>query len=669
MSVEHLGSEQPAAGSADGSAVSFARRTRRLLFGPPRRLDDQRLFHKVSLVAILAWVGLGADGLSSSAYGPEEAFRALGEYRYLAAALAVLMATTVLLISAGYTRIIERFPHGGGGYVVATKLLGPRAGLVSGCALLVDYILTVTVSIAAAGDALFSVLPAHWAAAKLPFEIAALIGLIVLNIRGIRESVIVLAPVFFLFVITHAVVIAASLIYHVSDIGATSAAVARGFQSGLPSLGAAGMVMLILHAFSLGGGTYTGIEAVSNAVPIMRHPQAETAKRTMRYMAASLAITATGLLVCYLLWDLKPVEGMTLNAVLVSHLTENWPLGEAFSFVTMAAAAALLVVAAQAGFADGPRVLANMAIDSWVPRRFASLSDRLTTQNGIALVGAAALVALLFTHGDVRYLVVMYSINVFLTFSMSLLGMTIATWRERRERRPWKRRLALFAAGLSLCLLILSVTVREKFGHGGWITLVATGGVIALCAMTRRHYTLTSRAVEKTFASIESIPVGRGVAPAIDPAQPTAAILVTAYGGLGLHTLLNSLRVFPNHFKNIIFVSVGIIDSGGFKGTESIEGLRHQTQAMLGQYVAAANRMGLAAASRLAIGTDPVDDTERLCVSVAREFPRATFITGHLLFARDSWYRRLLHNQTAYALQRRLQWLGLNMMILPARID
>src|SRR5215210_8711124 len=139
--------------------ASRLRRLRTLVVGRPRDLRDTRLFHRLSLIPFLAWVGLGADGLSSSAYGPEEAFKALEGHTYLAVALAALMATTVLLISAAYRRIIEEFPSGGGGYVVASNLLGPGAGVVSGSALLVDYVLTITISIAAAGDALFSFLP------------------------------------------------------------------------------------------------------------------------------------------------------------------------------------------------------------------------------------------------------------------------------------------------------------------------------------------------------------------------------------------------------------------------------------------------------------------------------------------------------------------------------
>src|ERR1041385_153022 len=135
------------------------RRARRILLGRPRDVKDSGLAHKLSLIAFLAWVGLGADGLSSSAYGPEEGFRQLGPHTYLAGVLAVASALTVFIISYAYSRIIEHFPHGGGGYVVSTELLGKHAGVVSGCALLVDYVLTITVSIAGGGDAVFSVMP------------------------------------------------------------------------------------------------------------------------------------------------------------------------------------------------------------------------------------------------------------------------------------------------------------------------------------------------------------------------------------------------------------------------------------------------------------------------------------------------------------------------------
>ena len=406
-------------------------RLKRALFGSPRDIHDSRVFHHISLIPFLAWVGLGADGLSSSAYGPEEAFKNLQSHTYLAVALAAVMGLTVFIISAAYRGIIEEFPHGGGGYVVATKLLGKAAGVTSGSALLVDYILTITVSIAAAGDAIFSFLPPGWIGLKMPMEIFFIGALTTLNLRGAKESAIALAPVFILFCVTHLALIVGGIVAHVPELPATARAVSTGFHGGLTTLGVGGMLLLFVHAYSLGGGTYTGIEAVSNGLPIMREPRVQTAKRTMVYMATSLAFTASGLLVCYLLWHIAPVEGKTMNAVLSERLTAHLPLGRVLVVVTMLSEGILLVVAAQAGFIDGPRVLANMAVDSWVPRRFAALSDRLTTHNGIVLMGATSLAALLYAKGDVGTLVVMYSINVFLTFSLSMFGMLRHTWQGR----------------------------------------------------------------------------------------------------------------------------------------------------------------------------------------------------------------------------------------------
>src|SRR5580692_8371791 len=155
---------------------------KRIIFGAPKDVKDPHAFHKLSLVALLAWVGLGADGLSSSAYGPDEAYRALGEHTGLAFFLALATAATVFIISYGYSRIIEQFPSGGGGYVVASRLLSPQVGVVSGSALLVDYVLTITISIASGADAIFSFLPPSVTFLKMPVAAAGIALLTVLNI-------------------------------------------------------------------------------------------------------------------------------------------------------------------------------------------------------------------------------------------------------------------------------------------------------------------------------------------------------------------------------------------------------------------------------------------------------------------------------------------------------
>lgn len=651
---------------------SLAHRVRRVLIGRPRDLRDQSIFHRLSLVAFLAWVGLGADGLSSSAYGPEEAFKQLGEHRYLAVALAALMAATVLLISAAYRRIIEVFPSGGGGYVVATKLLGERAGVLSGSALLVDYVLTITISIAAAGDALFSFLPPGASEAKFLAEVAFVLGLTVLNIRGVRESVLALLPVFVLFLLTHLIVIGGAILGHLPQLPATVQSVSEGYRHGAATLGIGGMLVVFFRAYSLGGGTYTGIEAVSNGLPIMREPKVETGKRTMAYMGASLAFTATGLLLAYLLWQLTPVAGKTMNAVLVERLTEGLPFSGTFVVLFLFSEAMLLVVAAQAGFLDGPRVLSNMAVDSWIPHRFAMLSDRLTTQNGIVLMGMAALAALFYTRGDVGQLVVMYAINVFITFSLSMYAMCRYWWQRRARSPEWRQRFTLFGLAFALCITILAVTVYEKFLLGGWITVAITLVVIGACLLIRRHYRSAEARVTQLYRELGDLPRrhdGRAAElgePA--PEDRVAAVLVERYGGVGIHTVLNVLRMFPDHFKGLVFVSVGVIDSGEFKGGHAVEHLQEQTSELLAQYRSLAAELGLPSTSRMEIGTEVVESAEVLCLRVAQEFPKATFFAGQLIFQRPRWWHGILHSGTARAIQERLQWAGRAMVTLPIRV-
>jgi len=661
------GGETPHPSTPLEDRPTLMRRAGRVVFGAPRSLHDRRLFHHISLIAFLAWVGLGADGLSSSAYGPEEAFRTLGAHTYLAVVLAAVMVVTILIISTAYSVIIEQFPFGGGGYLVATKLLGPAFGVTSGSALLVDYVLTITVSIAAAGDALFSLLPLSWAVWKLSAESFFILGLITLNIRGVRESVIALAPIFFLFLGTHVILIAGGLLGHLGRFGQTTQFINTGFHGGLTTLGMGGLLLLLVHAYSLGGGTYTGIEAVSNGLLIMREPRVKTAKRTMLYMGSSLAFTAAGLLVCYLLWDVNHVAGKTMNAVLVEKMATGLPLGGLFVVLTLVSEGALLIVAAQTGFIDGPRVLANMAVDSWMPHRFSALSVRLTAHNGIALMGLASLAALLYTKGDVRHLVVMYSINVFLTFSLSMFGMALKSFRERGKK--WHRHALLFVTGFLLCATILVITIFMKFRQGGWITLLVTGSVIALCFLIRRHYRKLGHVLGQLYSELGKIPVDShpNTAP-LDPTKPTAAILVGSYGGLGIHTLLNVFRSFPGHFQNVIFLSVGVIDSGEMKGEDALDHLRNVTNETTRRYIELARGMGIPAAARTAIGIDAVDEAELLCVDLVKEFPRTTFFAGKVIFQREKFYQRLLHNETARSIQTRLQWRGQTMVILPARV-
>jgi amino acid transporter len=661
-----------------------SQRLKRLLLGGPKDLQDPHLFRHISLVAFLAWVGLGADGLSSSAYGPEEAFKNLGEHTYLAVFLAAATAFTVLIIAASYSRVIEHFPFGGGGYVVASRLLGPRTGAVSGCALIVDYVLTISISIAAGGDAVFSVLPdgarlANLALLGVPLkllvELVGVLVLVVLNLRGVKESVTTLMPIFLAFLLTHVIVIGAGIGLHLGRAQEVVREVGSGLSNGMATLGFGGLLLLFVRAYSLGGGTYTGIEAVSNGLQIMREPRVQTGKRTMAYMAVSLALTAGGIILCYLLLDVKALPDRTMNSLLAAKVAGNvhvlgLPVGRWFVFLTLLSEALLLFVAAQAGFIDGPRVMANMAHDSWFPHRFSALSDRLTMQNGVLLMGGAGIFMLLYTGGRVDALVVMYSINVFLTFSLTQIAM-IRYWLKpetRRKQLDWKSHIWIHLVGGALCLVILVITVLEKFREGGWLTVVATGALISLCMAIKRHYAGVFARLKRLDQILDALPSSPVTEKPLDPKKPTAVLLVGGYSGLGIHSLLTVLKLFPRYFQNVLFVTVGVVDSATFQGVEEVDRVRAQAEEGMRKYVEHAQRLGLPADYRLAMGTEAVAESVRVAQEIAREYPRAIFFAGKLIFERERWFDRFLHNETAYAMQRRLQFAGLQMVVLPVRV-
>jgi hypothetical protein len=460
-------------------------------------------------------------------------------------------------------------------------------------------------------------------------------------------------------------------------IGEVSAEIGAGVKSGLadPKLGLLGMLSLLLYAYSLGGGTYTGIEAVSNSMAVMREPRVATGKRTMLYMAISLSLTAGGLIIGYLLFDVTWSEQKTMNLIFTEKFVRDVGLegtvaGGLFILLTLLSEGALLLIASQAGFIGGPKILANMALDSWVPHWFGSLSERLASHNGIVLMGVAALALLMSTGGDVSALVLMYSINVFVTFSLSMLGMCHHWWVRRKRHPLWKRRFALFSVGLALCAGILTITVVEKFHQGGWITLLVTSVCVGLCGLTKRHYGRVIQRLKRLDESLGQLttPAGPPNMSPPDPNLPVAAILVGGYSGLGVHTLLNAVRFAPGHFRSAVFLSVGVVDSGTFKGADTIDQLRDYTQGSLDKYVDLARRLGLPSTSFMAVGTDAVDELERLCREIARQYPKVIFFAGQLMFRKDAWHQRLMHNQTAYSLQRRLQWEGLPMVILPTRV-
>lgn len=642
-------------------------RLKKIILGKPINPLNPKTRESIALIAILAWVGIGADPLSSSCYGPEQAYVALGGNPHLALYVAMITVLTIFVISLGYSQVIELFPNGGGGYQVASKLLHPYAGLVSGSALLVDYVLTIAVSITSGTDAVFSFLPARFLVYKLPVEAGAIILLMVLNLRGMKETIKVLMPIFFGFLISHIGLIIYGIAIHRSGLTVVIPDTIAESYDLAKMVGWFGVIGLTLHAYSLGSGTYTGLEAISNNVQRLSEPRVQTGKRAMMYMACSLSFMAGGLILLYLLWEVEPMVGKTLNAtVFQSILGDSW-FGETFLILALELEAGLLLVAANAGFAAGPYVLANMAVDNWMPSRFRSLSSRLVVQNGVAMYGIAALAMLYWTQGDVKTLVLLYSINVFITFTLSLLGISVY-WLKHRDKPSWKWHFLLSGFACCLTTMILCITIYYKFARGGWFTLMVTVVLIGICLLIKWHYTWLARKVSALDKLLVQPIINKDIKPRIiNPQEPTAIIFINNYS-VGMHTLLSILRIFPNQFKNFIFISAGVVDSESYSGQAELELMKSRVDKLLDYFVNYCLQYDLPAEGHAGFGIDPIHEIERLADEIGSRYPGAIFFASKIVFAKETIITRILHNQTPYILQQYLHSHGRELMILPMRV-
>ena len=660
---------------------SFGERLKNTFIGRAKALEDKGLFHKLTLVAFFAWIGLGADGISSSCYGPEEAFRNLQGHTSLAIFVALGSVFTIFIISSSYNQIIQLFPHGGGGYLVGSKLLSPTVGMISGSALIIDYVLTITISVSSGADAVFSFLPASWQVFKLGFAMSGVCFLILLNLRGVKESVLSLTPIFVLFISTHVIAILYGIFFHTSDIASVVSTTSGEVRGTVSQVGIFATILIILRAYSMGAGTFTGIEAVSNGMPILREPKVATARKTMILMAGSLSFMVLGLMICYMLFHVQVNAHKTLNAVLLDNLTAGWGYmwSKSFVLITLISEAALLFVAAQTGFIDGPRIMANMAIDHWFPKRFATLSDRLVSMNGVLLMGFASMILMFLSKGSVALLVVLYSINVFITFTISQLGMVKHWWLVKGKQIHWKRKILINGIGLILTLFILISVILLKFREGGWVTLLITGFLIFLAISIKRHYFRITLKLQKlrlkAFTEIEKTLGERPCSGAnrkkicFRKDGKTAIILVSGFGGTGLYTFLRILENFSGIYSNIVFVRVGIINTKIYRGNEELEHFKTQVKEDGNKYVTIANQFGLYGKSFWTIGTDPVNEVYKIVKKLRPRLSGATFFGGQLVFSKTFYLSKLLHNHTIFNIQKRFFKFGIPIVIFPIKVE
>lgn len=290
-------------------------------------------------------------------------------------------------------------------------------------------------------------------------------------------------------------------------------------------------------------------------------------------------------------------------------------------------------------------------------------------------MGGLALLIMVFSKGSVTFLVVLYSINVFITFVISQLGMVCYWWKHRRTEKGWG--LKFFVNGIGLCLaaFILLSMIIFKFREGGWITLLITGGLIVLALSIRRHYYSTAKLLHRLNSLVGAVEQDvqialkrKGAALRFEPSAKTAVLLVNGFNGMGLHTLFAVIRLFGGTFKNFVFVQVGALDAGNFKSPQEMDSFKEEISKGLDRYVAYMNSQGCYAKAFFAMGVDVVEEVENLVPAITRDFKNAVFFGGQLIFPKDTFSLRFLHNYTVFTLQKRLYRQGMPFVILPIRV-
>jgi amino acid transporter len=460
-----------------------AYKIKRVLLGPP--LASTAIAHE-RMRKLVALPVLSADALSSVAYGPQALLVVLvlagdAGLRYslpIAAAIAFLM----LAVGASYRQTIRAYPHGGGSYIVASDNLGRLPGLAAAAGLMIDYVMTVTVSIASGVAAITSAIPSL-APGTVAIGLGAIAALLAGNLRGIRQAAALFAAPTYAFILALCALITVGLI----DAGA------RGFHpSPPPRLTATeGVgVLLLLRAFSSGSTAMTGIEAVSNAVPAFEPVEWRNARTTLTWMVGLLIAMFAGTVVLAHLDGVVPNGEQTLLSQLAHR---SFGSGLMYSY-TQAATAAILLLAANTAYNDFPRVLFLLARTCHAPRLFLRIGDRLAFTNGtIALSLMAAAIYAAF-GGDTESLIPLYAVGVFLAFTLSQAGMVIH-WLRRRNEPHWRKSLLFNAIGAMLSAVVFLIAAITKFAQGAWLALFAIGLFMLLALRIRRHYDLVAEAV------------------------------------------------------------------------------------------------------------------------------------------------------------------------------
>lgn len=465
----------PEAGEGDSGSGRLAYALRRVLIGPALR---STAIAEELMGRLLALAVLSPDALSSVAYGPEAMMAILvlagsGELKLslpIGAALAVLM----LSVGLGYRQVIRAYPHGGGSYIVASDSLGRQWGLLAGAGLIVDYILTVAVSVAAGVEAVTSAIPSL-DSARVVIGLVVIVLLVAGNLRGVRDAGAAFAAPTYLFVAAIALVVIAGLLK----------AGAHGFHPAAAAphraVEAVG-VLLLLRAFASGATAMTGIEVISNAVPVFRPPQARHARQTLTVMMGLLISMFVGVVLVAHFDGAAPGGSQTVLSQIAHDSVGG---GIPYGFVQVATTLVLLV-AANSAFNGFPRLLYFMAHDGYVPRLFLRMGDRLAFSNGILVLAVPAAVIYAAFGGRTAPLIPLFAIGVFLAFTLAQSGMVAHWWRHRE--RGWRSALATNLLGAVLSAAVVLIAAITKLTEGAWVVVVLVPLIVLACGRVHAHY-------------------------------------------------------------------------------------------------------------------------------------------------------------------------------------
>ncbi len=451
-------------------------RIKRYIVGDPLTLEmaSHERIPKWKALAVLS-----SDALSSVAYATEEILIPLAAFASAATIwslpIAFGIAFLLLVVTISYRQTIDAYPSGGGAYIVAKENLGVNAGLVAGASLLIDYTLTVSVSVAAGMENI---------AAAFPFmgEHRVLIGCLIivvimlLNLRGIRESASIFALPTYIFIFSFLVMIAAGTYQVLTGQAVMVHPVVHEVYPALP-------VFLILRAFSSGCSALTGIEAISNGIPVFKDPSQRNAKVTMAWMSIILGGFFLGITLLSHVYGILPQEGETMVSLLARAVFGH----HGFYFLIPASTALILFLAANTSYADFPRLASLLAKDRFLPRQLASLGDRLVFSNGIVGLSLAAMLLLVLFDGRTHHLIPLYAVGVFLSFTLSQAGMVVHHLRLKEPH--WRRSLAFNCVGAFTTFVVLVVIAATKFMNGAWMVILLIPLFVFLFREIHVHYT------------------------------------------------------------------------------------------------------------------------------------------------------------------------------------